>query len=233
MAIAEVLPPQDEVKQKSTQLSVQAQAITVTDPESHGVASRMLIAVARMRKQVAATFKPIKQAQDEAKRVTLQQERVADTPLAEAEQWLKRGIADYCAEQERLRRAEEDRVRAAAQREADEYARHQAEELALEDAVAAEAAGDAAGAEAILANPVPITPLYVPPVVLPSRVEKQEGVSLRRAWKFRIDNESRIPNRFRSVDEAKIRAYVNAFKQDAVIDGVTIYSENTVVGRTV
>jgi hypothetical protein len=110
-------------------------------------------------------------------------------------------VGAYELEQEQSRRAEEARLQAEenarAVREQQEQsrlaaseARRISEEQALADAVELEAAGDHAGAEAVLNNPVPVSvyvpPVYASPVILEKSVPKVKGKSSVTEWGFRV-----------------------------------------------
>lgn len=70
----------------------------------------------------------------------------------------------------------------------------------------------------------------VPNAVVAS-VPQAKGVSTREVWKFEIVSEKSIPVEFLMANETKIRAFVNAMKQDALIPGVRIWREDAVVVR--
>lgn len=192
--------------------------ITVAD---YSRAGEILLTIKGIRKKIEDTFKPIKQKMDAAKKEVLDQEKLADKPLAEAEAYIKPLIATYNAEQEKIRLAEEARLR--------EIARQEEEERQLQEALAAEKAGDKEEAEAIIQAPV-----YVPPVVVPKVVPKVAGISMTKRWTYRIVDAAKIPREFLCPDEQKIGQYARAMKDSGKIAGIEIYSEDSVsAGRRV
>src|ERR1035437_5907912 len=102
-----------EVKEVTTlALSVpdQANAIIIKSNEDYARAGQLLITIKGIRKKIEDTFKPIKQKMDAAKKEVLDQERAADAPLAKAETIIKPRIAQWNAEQEKIRQVEERRL---------------------------------------------------------------------------------------------------------------------------
>jgi len=67
--------------------------------------------------------------------------------------------------------------------------------------------------------------VHSPTKIVQSGADKQPGSYSVNVWKFKIENENIIPKEFHTLDEQKIRKYVNTFKQDAKISGVRIYSD--------
>lgn len=218
----------EHIDQKALTVAEQAKQIIVRDAATYTLACDTLRGVVSMRKQVAETFGPMKDAAHKAHKAVTEQERKVDTPLAEAERFLKVGIGQYQAEQERIRRAEEARLQEEARQAEEERARKEAEDIALQDAIEAEQNGDTKGAEAILAHPVPIAPAYVAPVVLARTVQKQEGISGRKNWKFRVTNEALIPREYLKIDDQKIGQVVRAMKQMTKIPGIEVFAEDSV-----
>ena len=214
-----------EIKEVNTlALSVPEQAkqiVKINTVEDYTRAGQILLTIKDIRKKIENTFKPIKQKMDAAKKEVLDQEKLADKPLAEAEAYIKPLIATYNAEQEKSRKAEEDRLR--------KIAEDEEKERRLKEAVAAEQSGNQEEAEVIIEAPV-----YVPPVVVPKAVPKVSGVSFTKQWKFRIVDEKQIPREYLKADEIKIGGVVRATKGSIQIPGIEIYSEDSVsAGRRV
>lgn len=89
----------DLKKQGNDQLTA-AQTLTVTSETSYRAAAEAKLAIRDLRKQVEATFKPIKQAQDAAKRQTLATERSFLDPLEQADTLIEQKMLAYKREQE-------------------------------------------------------------------------------------------------------------------------------------
>lgn len=224
-------PVIENINQDALTLTAQAKRIVISDSVDHALACETLRGVVAMRKQISDTFGPMKEAAHKAHKAVIEQEKRVDGPLAEAERYLKVGIGSYQAAEEKKRREEETKLQAEAQRIADQEAKRAAEELALQDAIEAEKNGDKKGAEAILANPLPVIPKFVAPVVLQKTVVKQEGISSRRNWKFRVVNESLIPREYLKVDDIKLGQIVRALKETTRIPGIEVYPEENVAVR--
>lgn len=194
----------------------QARAIVVIDNASYAAAAELLITIKGIRRKIEDTFKPIKQKMDAAKKEVLDQERAADAPLRQAEDYLKPQLAKWDAEQERIRREEEARLR--------EEARKREEEARLQAALEAEKNGQKEEAESILDE----KPAYIPPVVLPKATPKVQGISYRDNWKFRITNPNKIPKEYMVPDEKAIGVIVGRLKERCNIPGIEVYCEKVV-----
>ena len=91
------------------------------------------------------------------------------------------------------------------------------------EAVAAEKAGDAVRARALIEAPVVVAPVTPRPVFVaapPAQAPKVEGVSFRDDWDFVITNAALIPREYLIPDEKKIRAVVKAMKEHTNIPGI-------------
>jgi len=211
-----------EVKEVTTlALSVpdQAKQISIASNDDYVRAGELLLVIKEIRKKIENTFKPIKQKMDAAKKEVLDQERLADAPLIEAEGIIKPLISAWCAEQEKIRQEEERRLR--------EIARKEEEERQFQEALAAEAAGEKDVAEEIMAAPV-----QAAPVVVPKAVPKVSGIAIKKEWKFRIIDANKIPRQYLIPDEKAIGATVRGCGDKANIPGVEIYSvDNVSAGR--
>lgn len=183
----------DEIENKAMSIPEEAKAIIVTDDISFQKASRVLLTIKDLRKEINATFDPIIKKQFEAHREAVAQKKKVDAPLIEAENIIKPRIAAYHDEQERQRREEEFRLQ--------EEARKKAEEEQLSDAVAAEQAGMSDVAESIM-DEAP----YTPTVVVPQKsTAKVDGVSFRESYKAQVFD---IKALCRAVVEGKVPANV-------------------------
>lgn len=132
-------------------------------------------------------------------------------PVEAATRKLKTLMAAWDVEQERKRKAEQERLEAEARvREWDRK---------LDEAIAAEGAGDRAAADAIMDEPVLIAPVLVPKLV------PKTDVVFREVWKFRIVDVALVPRNMLIPDEVKIGQYVRAMKSASNIPGVEVYSE--------
>jgi hypothetical protein len=225
--------------QQGSALSIQAATFTIIrdDPHRDG-ALAFGKQIKRMRGMVADLFDdPIAQAHKLHKSLC-GRKNVLDDPLKAAEETTKRGIGTYeankraeierqrqaeLAEQRRLaEEAERDRQRIIAEQ------RRVEEEKRLAAAVALEAAGRKAEADAAIAKPIVLPP--PPPVATPTPVATRpyvppDGTSTRTNWKFSIVNESLIPREFLTPDSAKIGAHVRLHKDKTNLPGIQVYAD--------
>ena len=173
----------NEVETKALSIVDQAKAIKVADQGTYLKAGQLWISIGDMIKEVKDTFDPICEAAHRAhKEATGKRAKYLD-PLTAAQRSVKGLMADYDADQERIRQAEQRRL--------EEIARKEAEEEALLDAIAAEEEAKRNGAtkeeaaqeaEAVMAEPV-----YVPPVVLPKATPKLAGGPVyREMWSAEV-----------------------------------------------
>lgn len=206
-----------ELEQKYLPVVAEAQIIIVTDSESLNTANQILKNIKALRKEVEATFKPIKQAIDALKATTLEQERKHDSPLAAAQRYISSQMVTYqTREQEKIEAAERERL--------EKQRKKEKEEQELRDILAELDPG--MSAVEVIEITAPSAP---PPPVLPS-LPKLAGTAFRTNWKFRIVNESLIPSEYWIVDETKIGSVVRAMKEKSNIPGIEVYSEKIAVG---
>lgn len=147
-----------------------ARSIQIADDFGYADAGAMLQGVKALMREADDVFDgPVKKAH-EAHKAILAAKKSVTAPLEEAERILKRGMADYHAEQERLRVQEQRRLQAIADQQAE------AERVA---AIAAASAESAHAVAAVLAAPAPVAPV----VEVKSHAPKMSGISTRKTWK--------------------------------------------------
>jgi regulator of protease activity HflC (stomatin/prohibitin superfamily) len=212
---------QDEVAKLVPRVVAQAQSITIMNSEDHEIACAFLTFVATGKKQVEEVFDPIvKKAHETHKEAVAQKKKFLD-PLLMAEMNVKGKIVTYDTEMQRLRREKEI---------ADaKILQQQQQEAAIAEAQQLEASGDKELADLVLETAATAP---APVVILPPAVEKQEGVSMRQTWKFRITDERLIPREYLMVNESAIGAVVRAQKGMTRIPGIQVYPESGVSVRT-
>lgn len=214
-------------QQKVTELALtwpqRAGALAIASPATYTEAGEMLKGIKALRKEVDAAFDPIITAAHAAHREACSQKKRAETPLAEAETILKRGLIAYDTEQDRLRREEERRLQ--------ELARQAEETRRLDEAAALEREASTMAdlnegfqlrreAEALLEQPI-----VAPVVVLEKTTPKVSGISYREVWRFRITDATKIPREYLAVDEQKIGGVVRAMKGQTNIPGIECYAD--------
>jgi hypothetical protein len=217
------------VSRKSTELTQQATAIEVIDPSSQEKASEVLLAIASMRKEIADTFKPMKDAAFKAHRVICEQERNFDAPLADVERNIKNRIGGYVYRQQQLAQQAEEEAREAERVRAEREATERSQQQALDQAIDMESRGfPEALLQEVLANPAPVAPRYVAPAPVAPAVAQVKGVSMREDWDFRLVDINLIPREYLLVNEVAIRALGKSTKGRAKIAGVEFFPRTVV-----
>ncbi|MDD2858877.1 MAG: hypothetical protein PHU75_09410 [Candidatus Nanopelagicales bacterium] len=148
-------------------------ALKITSEPTYRDAAEMLLNVRAIRGRVNATFDPVIEAAHKSHKAALAAKAEHEAPLATAERAIKGMMSAYMAEQERLRLAEQSRLAA--------IARQEEEDRRLAEAQAAQDAGDAEMAEALIAQPVVVQPVKAAPAV-----PKIAGVVYRTTWRAEV-----------------------------------------------
>lgn len=219
MATAELVPV-TEIQKNVLTTKEYAESIAVESAEQYTEACDFVKSIAKTRKEVEETFGPIKKKQHEAWKEAVAQENKFLIPLDAATLTVRSKISKYLAAEEAKRKEQEAQER--------ERARVQAEEQALAEASELERQGNTAEAEQVIEQAAVAPP---PVVIVPKTVPKQEGITTRVIWKFRVTDSAKVPREYMSVDESKIGQVVRAMKGSANIPGVEVYSEDSVVVR--
>lgn len=142
------------------------------------------------------------------------------TPAISAGLVWRQAVGTYRAKQEQERR----RLEA----ELSEKLAHDRNDAAQAEALALEAAGDSAGADAVIeealctAHPI----VSLPEVKVP-------GVGSRKAWKYTLRDLSQVKAEYLMLDEAKAGKIVRALGKEAekVVGGISVEEEELVVVR--
>ena len=144
--------------------------------------------------------------------------------LETAQRQIDKAMLEYDAELQRERERK--------QRELEEYARKQAEEERKKLEAAALKAlqqGNEAKAEALVVKAEEVR--EVVPVLAPVQ-PIAEGTGFRELWKFEIFDAKALPREFLKPDEVSIGQVVRATKGKIQINGIRIWSEKIVQGRS-
>ena len=136
-------------------------------------------------------------------------------PLKAAEKILKSKMGDYSMEKERKRRAQEEMMRKLAEQEMNRK---------LEEAAEAEAAGDATGAEYVMAEAEVLEGVSIGGSIV-AQAPKAKGVSQSKTWKITGIDASKVPVSFegveiRPVDERAVMRLIKESKGTVQIPGV-------------
>lgn len=178
----------------------QARALKIADEQTYTLAGTMLRGIKALTKEADDVFDPAVKKAHEAHKAVLAAKNSVVEPLREAEKILKRGMADYHAEQERKRLAEEARLREIAERQAAEERKRLEEERKA--ALAAAAAESAAKLNEV-ARQAPPPPPPAANVTVASFTPKVSGISTRTIWRVEVFD---VPALLRHVvDNAKDR----------------------------
>lgn len=207
--------PEEESKEIVVQRRIEPvvekmQQLEVTNDEQFTIAGQWLKKSKDTQKFVEEKFGPEVEAAKEKKRQAEAERKAAmekieqfTSPLKKADAAVRRMIATYQTEQEKK------------QREAEKKRREEAEKKRKEEEAKRAETGDTTPVEEPVQEPVPEK----------KEEPKVEGVSFYEHWDFEIEDENAIPRQFLSIDEKKIRKYVQAMKGDAEIPGVRVYME--------
>jgi hypothetical protein len=166
-------PAPPSIVQELAPLVAEAKAFEVPDVHSHALALERIKVLRSGERKILEYWEPSRKAADAAKREILAARDGLIGPLAEARVIYDRKAAEYEAAERR--KAEEE------QRRLQEQARKEEEERQLADAQAAQDAGDAVLAEAIIQEPVSVPAVRVAPAIA-----QVAGVSTRTLWSAEV-----------------------------------------------
>ena len=213
----------DVIIEKALALPERAKAVQIVDGTSYTAAGEILLAVKAMRKEIEGVFGPMKSKAHAAWKAVCEEEKKADAPLVEAEGIVKREMARYDTEQERIRMEEQRRLEAEAKRLEEERRLFEAEQL--------EAEGRKEEANLVLEEPV-----IAPVIQVPAYTPKVQGISFREVWKGEcfdlkaLVKAAAADDRYLpllqanvSVIGAQARSLKSAFK----VPGIKVWSEKT------
>jgi len=186
-----------------------ARSIQITSDLDYAEAGAMLKGVKALLKEAGDVFDPAIRKAHEAHKAILAAKNDVTAPLLEAEKILKRGMAGYTEERERLRLEEQRRLQIEADRLAAEERKHLEAERAREISEAADK-GAAEFLEA-LAKPEPVQ-VAAPVVEIRPSVVKMAGISTRKVWKPEV------------TDLVALLRYIadNAAERPALLSWVTV-----------
>jgi len=164
-----------EIESRTQTILERAHAIEIRDQATYEAAVELGRAIKDLRAEAEAHHRPVIQAALEAHRKALEAFRRIDEPLKAAEAEIKRRIAAWTAEQERLRI------------DAERRAREEAERLQAEALEAQIEALEAAGAEPEVIQTV-IRQAEAMPVMAPRvpAAPKPQGVATRKSYRAHV-----------------------------------------------
>lgn len=191
-------PEADRLHHQAEDWLTKAQSFTVATDDQYREAGAALLAVGALLREADAVFDANIARWHSGHREAIATKKGVTDPLDRAKAALKGAMAKYQhdlleaqrRDQQRLdesREAERRKLEAETRAQAEAAARVRAEEEAIQRAIEAEAAGDAAAAEAALDDVAPVAPVVVAPVVLPPAPVAPApvsvaGATVRRRW---------------------------------------------------
>lgn len=208
----------EELAPETVSIIEQAKAFVVDNDEAYQEGITIGKSINARIKLVQEKYGPMKKATDAAHKIVCAGERELMDKLKPAKESLRKKLGAYSLEKERKAKAEEEKRLAEARKKAEEEALERAREL--EESGAKEAAEDALneGCDPTM-RPAP-APIETAP--------KVSGTAVRTSWKFRVVDPSKVPDKYKTIDEKLIRKDVNTWGNEITIGGVEIYPERDV-----
>jgi len=221
VAISVTPPPGTDVAIRESLSMLQlAELMTVEDQDSYEIACEYIIEFKDLIKVREAKFKPLKQSIDASKKVVLDWEKEAVSPLQRAISIVEPKALNWKREQERKAEAERRRL--------EEIERKAEEERRLEQAAMLEKQGEKELAEQVLTAPV-----ETPRVVMPPAVAKVSGLAPTKRWTFEIIDPMKVARVYLMPDEVKIGKQVQALGAEAaeLVGGIRVFQKESFTRR--
>ena len=205
-----------EIKQEVKNIITTTQKITITTAADMQISADYLRNIKTAQKRIIDFFAPLKKSAHETWKKIVASEKELIDPLNQVEINIKRKVAQYTQEQERIRQEEQRRLQA----KADEQARREREALEKK----AVRLKTPEKKEALLEQ----AEMVAAPVIQLAPEKKPEGISTREIWKAKIINESSVPREFLIVNQKALDAFARSTKGKIKVSGVEFYSEKSV-----
>jgi len=241
-----IIPPDDPTSQRlaviarAQQFAASVTKVSVDSPEAYSRVGETLKAVKGLRGELETMCRPVINAHHQAHKLAMDEFKRGDVPLASAENNLKIALLTWDSEQEKKRRIEQARLQKEAEDRAREESRKAEEERRLQEAVAAVEAGNKEEAEQILAAPMVVPEVYVPPVVLATTTPKVEGISKRQVWKCDVTDKmvlikaiaaGHVPLAAIEPNTVFLGQQARSLKSEMKYPGVRVWPEDSLAGR--
>lgn len=211
-----------ELQKAGPKILTRAQEFEIETLQDYEASGSFLSTLEERQKKVAQFFdEPAKQANNVHKFITsLRATLVA--PYQQAINLVKSRRSTFRQEEERKRLVLEEQARAKAKLEHESNAVEEAKQLAE--------IGETEAANIVLERAVNAP---APAVVVPSVIPKQEGISVRKVWKYRVVNQDLHKREFLILDESKAGAIVTNLGPDAaaIVGGIEVYQVEVEVVR--
>lgn len=218
-----IAPQEQQMGQEVSRIEQAACAVVIANDADYEKAGELLTGIKAQQKGVAAFFKPMKDAAHQAHKQVCDREKEMTGPLGKAEKVIKGKMGDYQRKVEQERREQEERLRKAAEAE---------REKAFAAAVAAEASGDALGAEMAMMD-AEVMDDAAAVATVHTTAPKAKGISTRVGYEITGIDADKVPVSvagvvIRPVDEKAVMALIKASKGKIQIPGIT-YKETAII----
>lgn len=192
----------EEIKRDTSLMATKVKKLKVATTKDMVKASELLGAIKSRIKRIEEIRLTYTKPLNEALKKINSDFKGAMKPLEEMESEIKRAIIDFRTEEEKKRRVEEDRLR----KIEEERLRKEAKEKKI-------------SAKKLIENtPMPIVERQ------PNQIQTSQGVvKARMITKFRIIDESKVPDKYWVIDESLIRQDIRSGLMQ--INGVEVYQE--------
>ena len=210
----------EEMAQEASNVLVTYQNSKIANNDQYTKAGEVLKEIKTRIKALDEERKSMTKPIDESKSRIMNFFRKPIGWLQDAESAIKRAMLSFQQEQDRIRREQERKLaQEASEREEREKKRLEARALKADEK------GQEAKAEALREQKEEVQ--HQAPI-LPDRVEKVQGISTKKIWKFEITDQNQIPREYMIPDLKTIGAIVRATKGAKPIAGIHIFSEDTI-----
>jgi hypothetical protein len=248
MAIKE----QDRIKIKEAeQLSEAYYTYQIVDNEKYQTAANDLKLIKTKTSELEELRKSLTKPLDESKKRIMDLFRIPLERLVQAENIVKRAMLFWHQKQEQIRQEKEQKLQEMARKEEErlrkikdeqEKAWREKEEAKREEASRLEAQGKAkeaekarieaekAGAKAA-ERAEQAQEISIPAPTLEPKIEKIEGISTKKIWKFRIINVNLIPRDYLIPNEKILGEIARTTSGTLKISGIEFYSEEIITSR--
>lgn len=225
--MAEIIATPEQAEQQMTTvvtgLEAAANNLVIDSDERYNQAAAFLQRIKTQQKTVTDFFEPLRKATRAAYDSVLSRKKDMTTPLDKAEKVIKGKMGEYQRKAEQARREQEEKLRRAAEAE---------REKAFATAVAAEASGDALGAEMAMVE-AEIMDDAAAVATVHMAAPKAKGISSRKGWEITGIDPDKVPVTLngvviRPVDEKAVMALIKASKGTIQIPGIT-YRETAII----
>lgn len=212
-----------EFNDRAISISLEVKSLRISSQSDYDYAAKLLSNIKSIGKMAEEARKKITTPLDQAKSAVMDLFRPTSTAVENLERHLKGLMIAYVTEQERIRREQEDKLR----REA--AAKEAAEKKRLEERAAkAEASGKTEKAEELRQQAEEV---FVSAPIIASNVQKVDGISMRKNWKARVVDATKVPREYLIVNEPMLDKMAKATKGELNIPGVEFYSEDIISSR--